>query len=64
MAGTDKRKRSLYFPETMLEEIKFEAARLDRSISWIVQRCVKVAMPEIRKLPSVEDVIAEPQNDD
>ena len=36
--GSDKRKQSLYFPEAMLQEIKDEAARLDRSLSWIVQR--------------------------
>jgi uncharacterized small protein (TIGR04563 family) len=30
---TDKRKQSLYFPESMLQEIKEEAARLDRSLS-------------------------------
>lgn len=52
----DKRKQSLYFPEDMLEEIRQEANRLDRSLSWIVQRCVRVALPEIRKLPSVNDV--------
>ena len=56
MGGTDKRKQSLYFPESMLDEIQKEAVRLDRSLSWIVQRCVKVALPEIRKLPSVNDV--------
>ena len=56
MGGTDKRKQSLYFPESMLDEIQKEAARLDRSLSWIVQRCVKVALPEIRKLPSVNDI--------
>lgn len=56
MAGTDKRKQSLYFPETMLEDIQHEAARLDRSLSWIVQRCVKIGLSEIRKLPSVNDI--------
>jgi uncharacterized small protein (TIGR04563 family) len=56
MAGTDKRKQSLYFPESMLQDIQHEAARLDRSLSWIVQRCVKLGLPEIRKLPSVNDV--------
>ena len=56
MSQSDKRKQSLYFPESMLDEIQKEAARLDRSLSWIVQRCVKVALPEIRKLPSVNDV--------
>ena len=55
-AGSDKRKQSLYFPESMLQEIKDEAARLDRSLSWVVQRAWKLARLEIKKLPSVNDV--------
>ena len=53
---TDKRKQSLYVPESMLQEIKEEAARLDRSLSWDVQRAWKLARLEIKKLPSVNDV--------
>ncbi len=53
--GTDKRKQSLYFPESMLKSIQHEADRLDRSLSWIVQRCVKVGMMELKKLPSTDD---------
>jgi uncharacterized small protein (TIGR04563 family) len=52
---SDKRKQSLYFPETMLEEIKYEAYRQDRSLSWIVQRAWTIARDEIRKFPSVND---------
>lgn len=54
--GSDKRKQSLYFPESMLQEIKDEAARLDRSLSWIVQRAWKTARLEIRKIPSVNEI--------
>jgi uncharacterized small protein (TIGR04563 family) len=54
--GSDKRKQSLYFPEAMLQEIKDEAARLDRSLSWIVQRAWKIARMEIKKIPSVNDI--------
>jgi uncharacterized small protein (TIGR04563 family) len=54
--GSDKRKQSLYFPESMLQEIKDEAARLDRSLSWIVQRAWKIARLEIKKIPSVNDL--------
>ena len=53
---SDKRKQSLYFPETMLAEIKEEAARLDRSLSWVVQRAWKLARNDIRKIPSVNDI--------
>jgi uncharacterized small protein (TIGR04563 family) len=52
---TDKRKQSLYFPEEMLKEIASEATRLDRSLSWVVQRAWKVAKEQIKKLPSVTD---------
>ncbi|MEZ4227576.1 MAG: TIGR04563 family protein [Polyangiaceae bacterium] len=54
--GSDKRKQSLYFPEAMLLEIMDEAARLDRSLSWIVQRAWKLARTEIKKIPSVNDI--------
>ncbi len=50
---TDKRKQSLYFPEDMLSEIKREALRQDRSLSWIVQQAWRLAREEIRKLPSI-----------
>ncbi len=61
MSTTDHRKQSLYFPEEMLTEIQREAMRQDRSISWIVQQAWKVARADIRKMPSVNDVIAPTQ---
>lgn len=56
----DHRKQSLYFPEDMLEEIQKEASRQDRSLSWIVQQAWRVARADIRKMPSVNDVISPP----
>ena len=55
MANADKRKQSLYFPEDMLEEIKREAARLDRSLSWIVQKSWKSAREPIKAFPASSD---------
>ena len=55
MASSDKRKQSLYFPEEMLKEIQQEAARQDRSLSWIVQKAWKIARKEVMKYPSVKD---------
>lgn len=51
--GVDKRKQSLYFPDTMVNELKEEAKRLDRSLSWVVQRAWILARNEIRQIPSV-----------
>ena len=51
----DARKQSLYFPGDMLAEMKEEAARLDRSLSWVVQRAWKLAKSDIREIPSITD---------
>ncbi len=53
MAGTDKQKQSLYFPEETLAEIMREAIRLDRSLSWTVQQAWRLAREEVKKFPSV-----------
>ncbi len=53
---TDKRKQSLYVPETMLVEMKEEANRLNRSLSWVVQRAWKVARREVKKIPGTNEV--------
>ncbi|HEY1816975.1 MAG TPA: TIGR04563 family protein [Kofleriaceae bacterium] len=55
MSNSDKRKQSLYFPEDMLEEIKTEAGRLDRSLSWIVQRSWKAAREKVKAFPASDD---------
>jgi len=59
---SDKRKQSLYFPEDMLQEIIAEAARLDRSLSWIMQRAWQSARKDIRKSPSVNDYLEPPSD--
>jgi uncharacterized small protein (TIGR04563 family) len=56
MATSDKRKQSLYFPEDMLKEIKFEAQRQDRSLSWIIQKAWNIAKVDVAKYPSVNDL--------
>ena len=58
MAGTDKRKQSLYFPEEMLKEIQEEANRQDQSLSWVVQQAWKIARDRIKAFPAVNDVAA------
>ncbi len=55
MANADKRKQSLYFPEEMLKEIQHEAARLDRSLSWIVQHGWKFAREKLKEFPSTTE---------
>ena len=59
---TDKRKQSLYFPEDMLKEIQAEAARQDRSLSWIVQKAWRTARKELAKYPSSTDLSKQETN--
>ncbi len=58
MAIKDKRKQSLYFPESTLGELRVEAARLDRSVSWLVQTAWKVARQQVMAMPSANDPTA------
>ncbi len=62
MSASDNRKQSLYFPEDMLAEIQREAERQDRSLSWIVQQAWRVARADIKRLPSVNDVVPQPRD--
>lgn len=53
--SSDKRKQSLYFPEELLEEIKAEAQRLDRSMSWVVQKAWRIAHKDIVSFNTFND---------
>jgi len=54
MRGT--KKRSIYFPQSMLDEIETEMGRQERTLSWLVQQAWKLAGPTIRDFPAVEDL--------
>lgn len=49
-------KQSLYIKEGALAEMKEQAARLDRSLSWVVQRAWSVAKDQIKNMPSVDGI--------
>jgi uncharacterized small protein (TIGR04563 family) len=48
---SQKRKVTLYFNAAMLEETQHEALRQDRSISWIIQACWRIARDSIKQMP-------------
>ena len=45
-------KKNLYFPESMLDEMKREAERLDRSLSWVVIQAWRLARENIHDFPA------------
>ena len=50
--SADHRKQTLFFPIDMVNAIQAEAARLDRSKSWLVQRAWCLARADVEKLPA------------
>jgi uncharacterized small protein (TIGR04563 family) len=46
-ADSDKVKHMLALPASMMDEVKAEAARLDRSMSWLVARAWCVARDQL-----------------
>ena len=55
MKKKDKRKQSVYLPENVLEEIKEESIRQERSISWLIKQSWIIAREKLYKIPSSND---------
>lgn len=49
------KKDSLFFRDDMVTEIKAEAARLDRSATWVVQQAWMMARANIKKLSPLDN---------
>jgi uncharacterized small protein (TIGR04563 family) len=52
-------RQSIYFPKDMAEEIKAEALRQDRSISWIIQKAWRISRPKMKQLPGANELEGE-----
>lgn len=50
--ATDSRKKSVYLPAPILDQLEAAAKRTDRSLSWLVQFAVKASLSKISELPS------------
>ena len=48
-------KQSLYFPVEMYHEIREEAERLDRSVSWVIVQAWRLSRAKIKGIPGVDD---------
>lgn len=54
------RKQSLYFPKDMYNEVREEAERLDRSVSWVIVQAWRLSRAKIKEIPGVD----EPKSDE
>jgi len=55
MSNTSEARVSIYLGRDARAALIAEAERLDRSVSWIVQRALKIAASELAALPTVEE---------
>jgi uncharacterized small protein (TIGR04563 family) len=62
LIDANKRRQSLYFSSAILKEIKKEAARQDRSLSWIAQMAWRISRKEIMSLPPRNTRLAHPED--
>lgn len=47
-SGMDMRKQSVYLPGDMLAVLQGEAKRQGRSLSWVMQYAVRIALPTLK----------------
>jgi uncharacterized small protein (TIGR04563 family) len=45
-------RQTIYFRPLIIEELRREASRHDRSISWLLQRAWRLARDEVRSAPA------------
>lgn len=52
---SDKRKPCLMLPADVVEEMRKEGKRLERSLSWLAQQAWRIARAELRAMPAAGD---------
>ena len=57
-----KHKLTVYVPGAAFEEMKHEADRQDRSVSWLVEHCWRLSRDRVRNYPSVNDLYESDMN--
>ncbi len=57
MSKAHTKRQALYFPAEMLADLQREAARQDRSISWLIQQAWKISRGDMRKIPGTSEYV-------
>lgn len=51
-----RKRAAVYLQPELVAEMRSEAQRLHRSVSWVAQMAVKLALPVMRKWPAAPSV--------
>lgn len=54
--GRTKDRYTVYVERELAARLRANGVRLDRSIEWLVARCIEIAMPAIDAMPSLPEV--------
>lgn len=55
-------RQNLSLPHGMGDEIRAEAERLGKPMSWVVHKCVRMVLPQIRLYPSPDTISLVPSS--
>lgn len=56
---TTKQKLTVYVPDDIFEEMRAEAERQDRTVSWMIETCWKLSKGRLQRLTSVTELYEE-----
>jgi uncharacterized small protein (TIGR04563 family) len=58
-----KKSVTLYFPEALLDDMRGESLRQERSLSWIIETAWRMAREDVSKLPGIDELTEDAQSE-
>lgn len=55
-SAKDKRKRCIYLPYEILEQMEHEAKRNNKGLSWMIQQAWIIAHPKLEQIPGIGEI--------
>ena len=53
--ANSKHKMTVYVPDNVFDEMRLEAERQERSVSWLVEHAWKLSRTQVKTYPTVAD---------
>ena len=53
--ANSKHKMTVYVPDNVFDEMRLEAERQERSVSWLVEHAWKLSRGQVKTYPTVAD---------
>lgn len=54
-----KQKLTVYVPDAIHEEMKSEADRQERTVSWLVEHCWRLSRSRLQEYPAIAELVGD-----